>query len=146
MSTNVLDPRPGNRDGSMAIRQADHQELMSKANFRTIHDQAHFAQMHKLRFQPLSGNRFIPVPNLDRWIIQKSTQSPDCAQVLRWSKHLACYSTQLYGSTMKHADHQPHKISHLRNPLVRTQFTNSTNPSTIGLVDRHRVLLAKFLV
>jgi hypothetical protein len=42
--------------------------------------------------------------------------------------------------------YQPDKVLHLRDPLFRSQFTNSLNPSTIGLVDRHRVLLAKWFV
>lgn len=46
---------------------------------------------------------------------------------------------------MINAYHQPHKVLHLRDPLLRLQFTNSPNPSTISLVDRHWVLLASGL-
>src|SRR5512147_3254142 len=43
VSTNILDPTPGNGHRSTAVGQADHQELMTKANFRSIHDQANIA-------------------------------------------------------------------------------------------------------
>jgi hypothetical protein len=39
-------------------------------------------------------------------------------------------------------DH-PHKILNLGDPLFWTQFTDSLNPSTIGLVDRDSNLGAK---
>jgi len=47
---------------------------------------------------------------------------------------------------MKYTNQQLDKVLHLRFPLFRSQFTNSLNPSTIGLVDRHVKLQAKFLV
>jgi hypothetical protein len=47
---------------------------------------------------------------------------------------------------MKYADHQPDKIPDLRNSLFWSQFTNSANPSTIGLVDRHGFLLVEVFV
>jgi hypothetical protein len=42
--------------------------------------------------------------------------------------------------TMINANHQPDKVLNLCDPLLRPQFTNSRFPSTIGLVDRHRIL------
>jgi hypothetical protein len=47
---------------------------------------------------------------------------------------------------MKDTNDQPDKVLNLCDPLLRPQFTNSLNPSTIGLVDRHRHLLAKWFV
>jgi hypothetical protein len=47
---------------------------------------------------------------------------------------------------MKDTNHKPDKVFHLRDALLRAQFTNSLNPSTIGLVDRHGILLAKSFV
>jgi hypothetical protein len=47
---------------------------------------------------------------------------------------------------MKDANHQPDKVLNLCDPLLGSQFTNSLNPSTISLVDRHRDLLAKWFV
>jgi hypothetical protein len=47
---------------------------------------------------------------------------------------------------MKYANQQPHKVLHLRFPLLWSQFTNSANPSTIALVDRHQNLRVKSFV
>jgi hypothetical protein len=47
---------------------------------------------------------------------------------------------------MIHTNQQPDKIPNVRDPLVGSQFTNSLNPSTIGLVDRHRDLPEKWFV
>ena len=47
---------------------------------------------------------------------------------------------------MKKTDDQPHEVLNLGLSLFRTQFTNSLNPSTIGLVDRHERLLEKWFV
>ena len=44
MTTYMLDPGPGNRDGAFLISQADYEQLMSKVNFRTIHDQTALSQ------------------------------------------------------------------------------------------------------
>jgi hypothetical protein len=48
--------------------------------------------------------------------------------------------------TMINTDHLPDKVLYVGDPLLRSQFTNSTNPSTIHLVDRHDRLLAKSFV
>ncbi|WP_345110631.1 hypothetical protein, partial [Candidatus Villigracilis vicinus] len=53
----------------------------------------------------------------------------------------SCDFTQAHGTTMKYAYQQPHEVLNLCLPLFPTQFTNSANPSTIGLVDRHEKLL-----
>jgi hypothetical protein len=47
---------------------------------------------------------------------------------------------------MINAYHQPNKILNLGDALLRPQYTDSLNPSTIGLVDRHGNLPAKSFV
>jgi len=47
---------------------------------------------------------------------------------------------------MINANQQSNKVPDLGDPLSRSQFTNSLNPSTIGFVNRHRDLLAKWFV
>ena len=48
--------------------------------------------------------------------------------------------------TMKNTNQQPNKVLNLGDSLFRSQFTNSLNLSTIGLVDRHLNLLVKSFV
>ncbi|WP_345309201.1 hypothetical protein, partial [Candidatus Villigracilis saccharophilus] len=47
---------------------------------------------------------------------------------------------------MKNTYQQPYEVLNLCLSLLRTQFTNSLNPSTIGLVDRHWNLRVKSFV
>jgi hypothetical protein len=47
---------------------------------------------------------------------------------------------------MKDTNHQPDKILHLCDTLFWAQFTDLLNPSTIGLVDRHGILLVILFV
>ena len=70
MSANLFDPGPGDRDGSFAISQCHDQQLMPKSDLSAIHNQVNFVNTTKLRFQPLSGNRFIPFLHPDDRITQ----------------------------------------------------------------------------
>ncbi len=63
--------------------------------------------------------------------------------VLCIADHFSSNLTQVHSLTMINSYQQPYKILNLGNSLFWTQFTNSLNPSTIGLVDRHSNLRAK---
>src|SRR6266487_309027 len=146
MSSNVFDPTPDNGHRSTAVGQTDHQQLMTKANLRSIHDQPHFADPLQLRLQPGLGNRFVPAAHIDRLVRQKTAQTPHRTHILRWTHDFASDPTEVHRMTMIDPDHQPDKVLNLGDPLLRPQFTNSRFPSTIGRVDRHSVLLAKWFV
>ncbi|MFA5873540.1 MAG: hypothetical protein WC832_06215 [Anaerolineales bacterium] len=72
MTTYMLDPGPANRDGAFPISQADYEQLMSKANFRTIHDQTDLSQTMSLSLQPLVRYWLIPFPDTNGWIVQEA--------------------------------------------------------------------------
>src|SRR3989304_232769 len=135
MTPNMLDPGPGNRDGPFAISQTDHQQLMSKTNFRAIYNQTDLSQAMPLGLQPFTRNRLIPFTHPDRRIIQKTAQPSGDAHQLGWAGNLA----QMHRATLVDPDHQPDKVTHLRDPLTRSQFTNPSHPGIIELVDRHGV-------
>jgi len=59
----MLDPGPGNWDRTSAICQADHQQLMTIANFGAIHDQMDFSKLRELLGKPLNSNWLIPFTN-----------------------------------------------------------------------------------
>ncbi len=138
MPSNMRHPGPGDRDRSFAVSQTDDQQLMSTANLGTVHDQLDLAQMPILGCQPLSGDRLILAAHPDGRVIQEPTQSPNCAQELRFSRNLASDLAQGYRSALVDPHQQPGEVSHLCDPLSGPQFPNSLNPCMILAVDRHR--------
>src|SRR3990172_8268560 len=108
MTPNMLDPGPGNRDGPFAISQTDHQQLMSKTNFRAIHNQTDLSQALPLGLQPFPRNRLIPFTHLDResWrsapisIIQKTVQPSGDAHQLGRAGYLASNLAQMHRATL----------------------------------------------
>src|SRR5271157_2641126 len=95
MTTHVLDPGPCDRDGPFPIRQADQEQLMSKANFGSIHDQVDLSQTPRLSLQPLLCNRLVPLPDADCRVVQEAAQTLDRAQQLRRSRDLPGDLTQM---------------------------------------------------
>ena len=112
---------------------------MTKTNFRAIHDQADLANPLELRSQPFLRNRFVPVAHIDGRVRQKTAQTSDRTFVLGWACYFSSNLAQMHGVTMKDTNQQPDKVLNLSDPLLWSQFTNSLNPSTIGLVDRHGI-------
>jgi site-specific DNA recombinase len=139
MTAYIFDPRPSNRNRSLPIGNAHYQQLMSKTNFCPIHDQTNLSYVPKLRFQPLPGNRFIPLSYPNGRIIQHSAQTSRYTRQFRFSRNLACYFTHTHRTTQINSDDHPYKRSNLGDPLPWTQFHNSHFPSMIKLVDRHWV-------
>jgi hypothetical protein len=137
MPSDMRDPSPSDRDRSFAVGQTDNQQLMSAADLGAIYNQSDLAQMSKLRRQPLPGDRLVPDPYPDGWIIQEPTQPTNRAQELRFSWNFPSYLAQGHRSALVDPYQQPGKVSHLRNPLSRPQFPNSLNPCMILAVDRH---------
>src|SRR5512136_1670860 len=88
MSTNMFDPCPSNWDGSFPICQRDHEQLMTRTDFCSIHNQTNFSQASPLGSQPLLGNRLIPFPYVHRRIAQKTTQTPGGAHQFRRTRDL----------------------------------------------------------
>ena len=137
MSSNVLDPGPGDGDGSFAIRQTDDQQLMPKANLGAIHNQTDLSQVAKLGFQPQPGDGFIPFPYSNGWVVQQSAQAAGSAQQLGWTGDLARNSAQAYRPALIDAGHQPDKVAYLSDPLFGSQFLNPLKPGMIEPVGRH---------
>jgi hypothetical protein len=146
VAPDVPDPGPGDRHGTTTIGQRDHQQLVCKTNLGAVHDQTDLAHVLVLILQPGFGDRFVPAADINCFIGQKPAEASYGAHILGCTQHFACDPTQTDGTTMKDTNHQPDKVLHLCDPLLRAQFTNSLNPSTIGLVDRHGILLAKSFV
>jgi hypothetical protein len=139
MTANMFDPGPGNRDGPFAISQTDHQQLMTKTNFRAIHNQTDLSQALPLGLQPFPRNRRIPFPYSDRRIVQETTQPSGNAYRFGWAGDLAGNLAQMHRATLVNPDHQPDEVTHLRDPLTRSQFTNSAHPGIIERVGRHGI-------
>jgi site-specific DNA recombinase len=139
MAANMFSPSPGDRNGSLPIGQTNDQQLVSKTNFRAIHDQTNLSDIPKLGFQPLPGNRLVPRSHSNGWVIQQSAQSPRGTRQFRFSRNLAGYFTHTHRTTQINSDHQPYKRPNLGDPLSWTQFHNSHFPGIIKLVDRHWV-------
>ena len=127
-----------NRDGSFAVGQTDDQQLMSGANLGAIDEQADLAQMSILGCQPLPGDGLVPTPYPDGWITQEPSHASDGAQQLGFSRNFPGNLAQGYRSALVDPHQQPDEVSHLRDPLSRSQFPNSSNPCMILAVDRHR--------
>ena len=72
VSTNRLDPRLGDRYGSSAIGQADHQQLMTEAYLGAVYDQSHFADPFELRLYSGFGDRLVPPAYIDCFVRQKT--------------------------------------------------------------------------
>src|SRR5271157_2824434 len=143
VTSNIRDPSPGHRNGSVTIGQRNHEQLMTKTNFGPIDDQTDFSDPFELRLQPSSCNRLVPTTHIHGSVRQKSAETSDRTFVLGVHLHFSGNLTEMHRVTMKDTNHQPHKVLYLRDALLRTQFTDSLNPSTIGLVDRHSNLPAK---
>src|SRR5664279_6095168 len=101
---------------------------MSKTNFRSIHDQTDLSETLPLGLQPVLRNRLVPLPDIDCRVIQKTTQTSSGTHQLRRTRNLDRNLAQSNRMTLKDPNHQPHKVPYLRNPLVRSQFTNSLHP------------------
>lgn len=112
---------------------------MSKTNFRAIHNQTDLSQAMPLGLQPWMCNRLIPFTRSDRRIIQETIQPSGDDHQLGWAGYLAGNLAQMHRATLVYPDHQPDKVTHLSDPLTRSQFTNSSHPGIIELVDRHGV-------
>src|SRR5271157_42643 len=110
---------------------------MSKTDFGTIHDQTDLSQTAPLGLQPVLRDRSVPFPDIDRRVIQKTAQTPGSAHQFRLARDLPGDPAQIHRMTLIDTDHQPHKVSYLRDSLVRPQFTNSLHPVMIEIVDRH---------
>jgi hypothetical protein len=110
---------------------------MPETNLGSVHNQSDFAQVMKLRRQPLAGDRFVPDSHPDGWITQEPTQSTNRAQELRFSRNFACNLAQRHRSALVDPYQQPGEVPNLRDPLSRSQFPNSLNPSMILAVDQH---------
>ena len=137
MSTHLLYPRPGNRDGSSPISQRDHQQLMCKTHFRTIHNQFNLLKMGCLLSQPPFSNWLIPGTYINSWIFQQPTQAACKTKQLSRARYFACNSAQPHRSTLVNPNDQPSKIPYLCNSLPRSQFHYLMNPGIIELVGRH---------
>jgi len=137
VSTDLFNPSPGNRDGSLAVSQADNQQLMPKSNPGAVYDQVDFSNVANLRFQPLPCDWLIPFSNSDGRIVQQSVQSPRGTRQLGFSRYFSCDPAQTHLTAQIDPDHQPDKCPNLGDPLPRTQFQNSHFPCIIELVDRH---------
>ena len=59
-----LDPGPDNRNGTTAIGNSDHQQLVMKADFAPIDNQAH-SSMLSLALEQHLGNRVVPLAHAD---------------------------------------------------------------------------------
>ena len=146
MPAHMPHPHPSNRNGAPPIRQTDDQQLMRKAHFTAIHNQADLLPVLGLTFQPLSRNRFIPCPHDNRWISQQSAQAPCDTDQLRLSWDLPCHPAQVDRTTLINPDDQPDETANLGDPLVRAQFLDSLNPGMIQCVDRHETSPVGFSV
>ncbi len=137
MSSDTLDPGPGDGDGSLPVRQTDDQQLMPKANLGAIDDQPDFSHMPELCFQPLPSDGLVPFPYSDGGVIQQPAQPPGCTQQLGWTRDLPGNAAQTHRPALINADHQPDKVAYLSNSLARSQFLNPMNPGMIQDVGRH---------
>src|SRR5271157_334121 len=135
----MLDPGPGDGNGPLPISQTDHEELMSKANLGSIHEQVDLFQASRLGLQPLLGNRPIPFPDADCRVVQKAAKSSGGAYQLCRSRDLPGDLAQMDRVTFMNTDHQPDKVPNLSDSLLRPQFTNPAHPCIIEAVGRHEV-------
>ncbi len=118
--TNIGHPGPGDRDRSLPIGQADHQQLVSKPNLGPIHDQMDLSQPMELGSQPFTSNRLIPLSNTDGRIIQQAAQPTNGTQQLGITWDLSRNPTQAYRATLVDPDDQPDHIADLGNSLSWT--------------------------
>ncbi len=58
VSSDILDPGPGDGDRPFAVGQTNDQQLMSETDLGAVHNQADFTQMMKLRCWPLQMLRW----------------------------------------------------------------------------------------
>lgn len=137
MSFDRLYPSPGNPYSPTSIGKTDDQQRMSESNLGIIQHHPDFSQVSKLRFQPLSGNRSIPVLNPDCTISQEPFQSPYCAQELCFSGYFVSNPAQCYQSALVDPGQQKDKVPYFGDPLSRSQFSNSSKPWMILVVDWH---------
>jgi hypothetical protein len=137
MPFGVIHPAPCKWDRSSSKSEANHQQLMSKANFCPVDNQSNFSASSVLLLQPNPGNGLIPCSDFNRRIGQKTAQASSCAQQLGVSRDFPSDAAQCNRSALIDADDQKDHISNARNPLKRLQFPNLANPSMIKLVGRH---------
>ena len=73
MSARTSDPRPGNRQGPVAIGYSDDEQLVACAHLAPINDQAYQAVNGCFRQQGL-GDGPIPDPHTKGTVLQEATQ------------------------------------------------------------------------
>jgi site-specific DNA recombinase len=135
----VFDPSPGNGNGSFSVGQTDDQQLMSKSDLSTIHDQTDLSRMSKLPLQPFPGDGFVPGPDPYGWVSQQSTKAPVYTQQLCRTGNLSGNPAQTDRTALKDPDDQPDKVASLSNALIGAQVLNSLKPGMIEMVGRHEV-------
>ena len=112
---------------------------MTETNSRSIHDQPDLSQAVRLSFQPLLGNRLVPFPYTDSRILQKAAQALGGTEQQCSSGDLPGNLAQMHRTTFIDTNHQPNEVPDLSDPLRRSQFTNSSQPSIIEAVGRHEL-------
>ena len=141
MPFNMLDPCPRNRNSAFTVSQTDDQQLMSKTNFGSIHNQPYLLEMTGLTCQPASRNWLIPGMNIDCWVCQQPAQALYGTEQLCFTRYLPCNPAQVHRSALVNSDQQPSKIPNACFSFRRLQLSNFHKPSMIEIVDRHGLLL-----
>jgi site-specific DNA recombinase len=145
MTFDMPHPGPGNGNGPFAIRQADHQQLVAKPDLGAIYQQAHLLQAGRLGSNPFPGQRFVPLPHIDRRVVQKTAQAAGQADQLGRAGNFAGDAAQAHRARLINAHHQPGEVPHLGNALSGTRFLDSANPGMIEGANRHRAAPGKMV-
>jgi hypothetical protein len=137
MPARTLNLRPRNRQRPAAVSNANHQQLMTKANLAPVHNQANPPIMLRRRFQQRPSFGCIPLPDIHRRIIQEATQAPDFTVSCRRARYLPCDLMQMHRFAQVDTHTHPHTYAQPRDPFVRPQLSHGLLYDMINLGDRH---------
>ena len=128
-------PGPSQRNGPSAIGDGHQQQLMSKANFAAIHDQADFSMRQAL--DDHLGQRFIPRSHLDGWVIQQPSQPAGHAWQASTAGDALSHFAQMHRSAFVQANHQPTEIANPGDPFSRTKLAQHFATGMVQFWYRH---------
>jgi hypothetical protein len=120
-------PGPGDRNGPAPVGHRDHQQLMTKADFAAIHNQANLLLGLRLAVQPLLGDRFIPVPHRDCRVGQQAAQTTGHTHQFGLARDLPGHQAQIHRAALIDPQHQPDETANLSDPLAGSQFPDPLN-------------------
>lgn len=137
----VSDPGPSQRQCPSTISDGHHQQLMAIGHFCRVDYQLYRLPSRHSFYQQSLSNWLIPLPYSDVAIVQKAGNSAGATPTLSPAKQMAGNVTQMYGTAVIDAGHEPRKIPESGYMFHWKHLSNLSMKGMICLDDGHLCLL-----